>query len=163
MGKTFNFVFDFGVMNTGKPASNELPIIADCKGCGVCCFHMGYPAYILPREPMSEEDILKDPKLVAEIQKDPRRKEELLAGHPGEKYWHSMPDELRQQWQAFVDDYELPEYGDDPSTFDGPCIWFDMESRQCKHHEHRPRICRDFETGNPECLEWRVYYKDKIL
>ena len=151
-------------MSANSPDSkNSLPMIADCNGCGVCCFHMGYPAFILPRQPMTQQQIDADPELVAKIKKAPRLNDELLAGNPGESYWHDLPDDLRSQWQAYVDQYALPTYGDDPSTFDGPCIWFDMETRQCQNHEHRPRICRDFETGSSECLSWREYYQDKIL
>jgi Fe-S-cluster containining protein len=141
---------------------SELPVIAACEGCGVCCFHMGYPAYILPREPMTHAQIDSDPELLKEIESDPLRRQELLNGHPGESYWHAMPKELKEEWSAHVAQYSKPEYGEDPSTFDGPCIWLDMETRQCKNHEFRPRICRDFETGSPECLEWRSYYRDKI-
>ena len=142
--------------------SSALNIIAECEGCGVCCLHMGYPAFQLPREPLTEAEIRADVKLAAEIKKDPRRLEELLAGHPGESYWHALPDELRQQWLDYMRNYQLPEYGDDPSTFDGACIWYSPESRQCMHHEYRPRVCRDFETGCKQCYEWRTYYQDKI-
>ena len=145
-----------------KNDADQLPVIADCEGCGVCCFHMGYPAYILPREPMTDAEIDADPELLRQIKKDPLRRQELLAGHPGESYWHAMPAELRSEWEAYVADYQLPQYGDDPATFDGPCIWLDMETRRCKNHEHRPSICRDFETGNSECLQWRSYYRDRI-
>lgn len=33
-----------------------------------------------------------------------------------------------------------------------PCLWFDMETRRCKHYELRPVICVVFEPGNPICL-----------
>ena len=111
---------------------------------------------------MTEAEIDADPDLIRQINKDPRRRGELLAGHPGESYWHRLPADLKAEWEAYVADYRQPSYGDDPSTFDGPCFWLDMETRRCKHHEHRPRICRDFETGSPQCLEWRTYYRDKI-
>ena len=140
-----------------------LPLIADCNGCGVCCFHMGYPAFILPREPMTDEQIDANPMLLEKIKKDSKLRDDLKAGHPGESYWHELPDDLRAEWMAFVADYDPPDYGKDPKTFDGPCIWFDMESRQCKNHLHRPNVCRDFETGSDECHEWRRHYQDKIL
>ncbi|MFT5301611.1 MAG: Fe-S-cluster containining protein [Mariniblastus sp.] len=145
-----------------KTDSTSLPLVADCEGCGVCCLHMGYPAFILPRAGMSDQEIDADPKLAKQAAADPKRREELRAGNPGESYWHALPEALRAQWEAFVASYQQPEYGDDPATFDGPCIWFNLETRQCGHHEHRPRICRDFETGSPECYEWRNYYRDKI-
>ncbi|MDG1875393.1 MAG: YkgJ family cysteine cluster protein [Mariniblastus sp.] len=143
--------------------SDALPVIADCEGCGVCCFHMGYPAFLVPRPPMTDQEINSNPELLLEVSNDPLRRAELKAGHPGEPYWHSLPEGLRKQWQEYVDAYQLPKYGEDPQTFDGPCLWFDMETRHCKHHEHRPRICRDFETGSSECYEWRAYYSDKII
>ena len=129
----------------------------------MCCFHMGYPPYLLPRDPMTDAEIDADPDLIRQIEKDPRRREDLRAGHPGESYWHSMPAELRAQWEAMVAEYQVPEYGDDLSTFDGPCVWLDMETRRCKNHEHRPRICREFETGKQKCHEWRSFYRDRIL
>ena len=36
-----------------------------------------------------------------------------------------------------------------------PCIWLDRESGRCKHHEHRPQVCREFEVGGPDCLRIR--------
>ena len=36
-----------------------------------------------------------------------------------------------------------------------PCIWFDQETRRCKHYEYRPEVCRDFEVGEESCLRWR--------
>ena len=141
---------------------SELNVIADCEGCGVCCLHMGYPAFQLPREPLTEAQIRADAKLASQVEKDPRRLDELLAGHPGESYWHALPGELRKQWLDYRRDYQLPEYGDDPATFDGACLWYSPESRQCMNHEYRPRVCRDFETGSKQCYEWRGYYQAKI-
>jgi len=145
-----------------KPEADSLPVLADCNGCGVCCLHMGYPAFILPRESMTNDQIDADSELMASIQQDPWRREELRAGNPGESHWHALPSELRAEWKTFVASYQLPKYGDDPATFDGPCFWLDAETRRCKNHEYRPRICRDFETGSPECHQWRAYYRDKI-
>ena len=35
------------------------------------------------------------------------------------------------------------------------CLWFDHDTRQCKHHEFRPQVCRDYELGGRECLRRR--------
>lgn len=145
-----------------KRESTALRVIADCEGCGVCCLHMGYPAFQTPRAPLTEAEIRSDATLAAQVKRDPRRLKELLEGHPGESYWHALPDDLREQWLEYRQSYQLPEYGDDPSTFDGACIWYSHESRQCMHHEYRPSVCRDFETGSKQCYEWRAYYQDKI-
>lgn len=34
-----------------------------------------------------------------------------------------------------------------------PCLWFDLETRLCKHYNHRPRECREFERGGKGCLK----------
>jgi Fe-S-cluster containining protein len=36
-----------------------------------------------------------------------------------------------------------------------PCVWYDAESKQCRHYEHRPDICRTFPVGGEGCLFWR--------
>ena len=41
---------------------SQLPVV-NCEGCGACCFHMGYPAYVLPRDPMTEAEIEADAEL----------------------------------------------------------------------------------------------------
>ena len=35
------------------------------------------------------------------------------------------------------------------------CLWYDAESRRCRHYEWRPQICRDYELGGRACLERR--------
>jgi Fe-S-cluster containining protein len=35
----------------------------------------------------------------------------------------------------------------------GPCSW--LVGGQCKHYQHRPEVCRQFELGGEECLEIR--------
>lgn len=35
------------------------------------------------------------------------------------------------------------------------CLWFDAETRLCKHHEWRPQVCRDYEIAGRECLRER--------
>lgn len=34
---------------------------------------------------------------------------------------------------------------------DGPCVWFDRNSKQCRFYEFRPTACRIFETGGEGC------------
>ena len=138
----------------------ELPQITNCEGCGVCCLHMGYPAYMLPREPATEQQIAEREDL-QQLLAVGWTKAELLAGFEGESYWHSMPDELRKEWLEFTAAYESSRAGRE-DELDDACFWFDMQTRQCKHHEHRPKVCRDFETGSKPCLEWREHYHQLI-
>lgn len=35
------------------------------------------------------------------------------------------------------------------------CLWFDHQTRLCKHHEWRPQVCRDYEIASRECLRER--------
>ena len=36
-----------------------------------------------------------------------------------------------------------------------PCFFFDTIHRTCRHHDHRPDICRQFEVGGESCLDMR--------
>lgn len=38
---------------------------------------------------------------------------------------------------------------------DTPCVWLDAALARCKHYEHRPSICREFEMGGEACLRIR--------
>lgn len=38
------------------------------------------------------------------------------------------------------------------ASFGSPCLWYDPESARCRHHEHRPRACREFAVGGVDCL-----------
>lgn len=143
-----------------QPAESSLPIVS-CEGCGVCCFHMGYPAFVTPREPMTAAEIDAHPEF-SRVQKGSRRHADLLSGNPGESWWHKLPEELKQPLLKHMQEYVKPDYGDTLETLDGPCIWLDMETRKCKHHQHRPNVCRDFETGCGDCLNWRKEYADRI-
>lgn len=133
----------------------KLHVIHDCEGCGVCCLHMGYPAFLLPREPFDKEQIKNDPKC-QELLDRGWTEQELMDGSSGESYWHTLPAELKEDWIAFTDSYERP------GELDGPCFWFDKETRQCKNHEYRPRVCRDFEVGSELCHQWRREYSSII-
>ena len=145
-----------------KTPATSLPLIADCNGCGVCCFHMGYPPFIRPQAPMTAAEIDANPELLAKISRDPLLRRDLEQGRTGEHWWHVLPDDLRHELDMYVAGYQARTYDDEVSSFDGPCCWFDMETRRCQHHEHRPNVCRDFETGSQPCYEWRNFYRDRI-
>lgn len=36
-----------------------------------------------------------------------------------------------------------------------PCIWYDAETKKCRHYEYRPDICREVPIGGSSCLFWR--------
>jgi len=35
------------------------------------------------------------------------------------------------------------------------CLWYDAETKRCRHYEWRPQVCRDYELGGRACLELR--------
>lgn len=41
-----------------------------------------------------------------------------------------------------------------------PCIWL-TEDGKCRHYEHRPQICRDFEVGGESCLSYREKFAQR--
>lgn len=112
------------------PMTKVFPIVVDCQGCGVCCRHIGYPPFVRPK-----------------------------GNHPGEHWWQVLPPDLRTELDAFVAQYEPRNYDGTVDTLDGPCCWFNQETGLCKHHLHRPNVCRDFEPGSSGCREWRAYYQ----
>ncbi|TWT53849.1 Flagellin N-methylase [Rubripirellula amarantea] len=107
--------------------------VNDCSDCGVCCLHMGYPPYV------------GGPPFEAG---EPR---EHATPEPA---WREMPEPLRAELLAYIDQYQPPE-----SDIDGPCVWYNQETRLCKHHHHRPSVCRDFQAGSRGCLSWRDVYE----
>jgi Fe-S-cluster containining protein len=32
-----------------------------------------------------------------------------------------------------------------------PCVWLDIDSNRCRHYEHRPQACRDFQINSDLC------------
>ena len=82
-----------------------------------------------------------------------------LETQPDEAHWITLPSELKEQLQRYIANYKTQSEGE----LDGPCIWFDTDTRRCKHHEHRPQVCRDFEVGSQDCLDWRAHYRDRIV
>jgi Fe-S-cluster containining protein len=52
---------------------------------------------------------------------------------------------------------EVDAYARSPRHRDtNPCLWLDLDSGRCKHHEARPVLCRWFEPGGRACDKLRV-------
>lgn len=62
--------------------------------------------------------------------------------------WKSLPQELKDEIDTYV---MSPRYNDTH-----PCFWLDGNGR-CRHYEHRPEICRDYELGGEACLAEREH------
>lgn len=63
-----------------------------------------------------------------------------------------LPPELGRE----IDDYFGGLRGGQPPV--EHCLWFDAQTRQCKHHEWRPAVCRKYEVGCASCLDERRPY-----
>ncbi|MDE0864365.1 MAG: YkgJ family cysteine cluster protein [Rubripirellula sp.] len=117
---------------SSRPAQN-LPTISDCNDCGVCCLHMGYPSYVTESQNQDSD-----------------------TSQPAEPAWTQLPEALRDELLAYIASYIPPADG----QLDGPCVWYDPEQRQCKHHADRPQVCRDFAVGGQDCVDWRANYRE---
>lgn len=64
-----------------------------------------------------------------------------------------LPPELIEELQAIIKVYKA----DDSWPDDGsPCIWYDADTKRCKHYNHRPTLCRDaVKVGDDACRRWR--------
>ncbi len=70
------------------------------------------------------------------------------SGVASDPHWFGLPQALQDELDCYINSLEDIDMGQ-------PCFWFDAVTRQCKHYEHRPQICRDFEAGNYHCLRMR--------
>jgi len=57
------------------------------------------------------------------------------------------PDRLMEQVDAY---YRSPRHRES-----NPCLWLDLASGECIHHEVRPTLCRWFEPGGRACVDLR--------
>lgn len=75
----------------------------------------------------------------------------LYASRPGIGEPHPFrPDNLPQELINEIDfHFSGLTRGQEPLE---RCLWFDPVSRWCRHYEHRPQICIDYELGGPSCL-----------
>lgn len=62
-------------------------------------------------------------------------------------WWESLTGERRQ---------EILDRQDQPNWAPEPCVWLDVETRQCRNHDRRPDVYREFAPGNPICLKDRA-------
>ncbi len=67
----------------------------------------------------------------------------------------AMPAVLRDELLAYREDLRTHPHTLSREVQNLPCSWWDERDRVCKHYEHRPPICRDFEIGGDECVAFR--------
>ena len=114
---------------------HSLPIVESCDDCGACCREQeSPPGYVML---LASPDMMDAP---GPFKADVERLQSLPA---------AALAELREYMVRLLNGAEQ----DDPA-----CIWLDSATMQCRYHEHRPSICREFELGTAECIEWRKTY-----
>ena len=102
----------------------------DCQACGACCV----------------SDVPSSSRYVQLIAEDIERLPASYLLH------HVVPPRLHDHWsyEGLAVDKNHP---------DGPaCVAFRGragDNCKCDIHEHRPRVCREFEPGSDKCLEVR--------
>ncbi|MBM82889.1 MAG: zinc/iron-chelating domain-containing protein [Planctomycetaceae bacterium] len=42
------------------------------------------------------------------------------------------------------------------------CLWYDTDSRRCRHYQWRPQVCRDYALGGDACLLERENYLKSV-
>ena len=100
----------------GFAISAALPVINDCQGCGACCLEQQSPPGYLAIMQLGCESWTDD--------EDVER-------------FKSLPAEALRELSDYRDELLLG-----AERRDDVCIWFDKQSRRCRHYEHRPNICR---------------------
>lgn len=64
-----------------------------------------------------------------------------------------LPEELQAELLVTVAGYIRDGAWPDDGSL---CIWYDIQTRKCKHYEHRPELCRDgLQVGDESCRAWR--------
>jgi Fe-S-cluster containining protein len=66
-----------------------------------------------------------------------------------------LPENLKAELRAAVERFQRDGWPADGT----PCIWYDPETKRCRHYEHRPTLCRDaLQPGDRDCLRCRREY-----
>lgn len=107
-------------------------MIESCDGCGACCLEQGAPPDYVA--------LWLNPQYGV----DPSFEEDNVR-------MRSLPADAR----ALLDEF-MARWLEDRANKNGPCIWFDHETRGCGFYEHRPSTCRVFELSSMGC---RIYRK----
>ncbi len=72
----------------------------------------------------------------------------------GEEALERLRRERPDLMSALDADYQARQ--NDGGPFYGtPCLWFDAETRLCRHYEYRPLACHMFEVGDIDCHDAR--------
>lgn len=64
----------------------------------------------------------------------------------------TLPSELLAELKAMAEEFNKTGWPKGTA-----CVWYDAETKRCKHYEYRPETCREENVvpGNESCLRWR--------
>lgn len=120
------------------PAGESVNPFVSCDGCGACCLMQCSPPMYVYWLDMPESDDNRDDEDWCRV--------------------NSLPEPLKEELREYRRKIRESS-GDGPNFDDFACIWLDESTMKCKHYEHRPSICRDFQVGSEECLGWREEFE----
>jgi Fe-S-cluster containining protein len=82
----------------------------------------------------------------------------LYVSHPGVSGAHPFrPAGLPEALIHEIDEHFLGMFrGQEPQD---QCLWFEAETRRCRHYDWRPQVCRDYELGGDACLAQREQHR----
>ncbi len=68
----------------------------------------------------------------------------------GEEAWERLRWDRPKLREEFLAAERAREAAGLPS-FGSPCLWYDVETRRCRHYDFRPQACRVFEVDSVDC------------
>jgi len=75
--------------------------------------------------------------------------------------FRELPAELKRElidrWDSVFGDKREKVNGRITDSVGLPCVWLDVETRRCRHYEHRPVLCQEYQPGSDDCLELREF------
>lgn len=113
----------------------SLKILESCEGCGACCLSQESPPGYLMIMSLGDDMAMTDDDL---------------------KRFHAMPVEAMQELR----EYRLRLMNGQGHPNKMVCLWFDEQTRKCKHYDLRPDVCRtEVVLNDASCELWRKQYE----
>lgn len=72
----------------------------------------------------------------------------------GEEAWDRLQRERPELLNELLADNRARQANGGP-FYGTPCLWYDAQTKQCRHYQYRPLACRQFEVGGYDCHDAR--------
>ncbi len=154
----------------GKLVRRVTAAVTNCEDCGSCCRHIGTPpgyAVFYPREGEIPDAYTGSPDYATWRTLPADAEAELRAYYAGVAAG-TLFDRSRGEIEAgkaleaikagrlTLAARHLKAAGSVPI----PCLWYDEESKRCRHYEYRPEVCRTaIQPGDDVCLATRKAFR----